>query len=105
MARPDGSGLTIRKGTNDLYIYMQVGRENDPRGNGIGALFVPPNVTFTPPATRRPRGPIVFTPKTSAPGTEEWGRHSDWGARPSDSGAARCKPLIIQQVISWIGAC
>ena len=57
---PDGSGLTIPKGTNDIYVYMQVGRENDPRGTGIGALFIP-SVTFTPPATRRPRGVISFT--------------------------------------------
>lgn len=63
LSRPDGAGLTIRKGTNDIYVYMQVGRENDPRGTGIGALFVPPNVTFTPPATRRPRGVIAFTPE------------------------------------------
>lgn len=59
---PDGSGLTIRQGTNDLYVYMQVGRENDPRGTGIGALFIP-QVVFTPPATRRPRGLITFTPE------------------------------------------
>ena len=57
---PDGSGLTIPEGTNDLYLYMQVGRENDPRGTGIGALFIP-QVTFTAPATRRPRGVISFT--------------------------------------------
>jgi hypothetical protein len=59
---PDGSGLTVREGTNDLYVYLQVGRENDPRGTGIGALFVP-QVVFTPPSTRRPRGVISFTPE------------------------------------------
>lgn len=58
---PDGSGLTIQRGTNDLYVYLQVGRENDPRGTGIGSLFIP-QVVFTPPATRRPRGVITFTP-------------------------------------------
>jgi hypothetical protein len=58
---PDGSGLTIVKGTNDLYMYLQVGRDNDPRGSGIGSLFVP-SVKFTPPATRKPRGVIAFTP-------------------------------------------
>lgn len=57
---PDGSGLVIPKGTNDIYVYLQVGRDNDPRGSGIGRLFVPV-VTFTPPATRRPRGVITFT--------------------------------------------
>lgn len=59
---PDGSGLTVPKGTNDLYVYMQVGRENDPRGTGIGALFIP-QVVFSPPSTRRPRGVITFTPE------------------------------------------
>ena len=57
---PDGSGLTIPKGTNDIYLYMQVGRENDPRGTGIGSLFIP-QVVFSPPATRRPRSAISFT--------------------------------------------
>ena len=58
---PDGSGLTIPKGVNDLYVYLQVGRENDPRGNGIGSLFVP-QVRFTPPSTRVPRGVVTFNP-------------------------------------------
>jgi Bacterial TSP3 repeat len=58
---PDGSGLVIAKGTNDIYIYLQVGQDNDPRGTGIGSLFVP-TVRFTPPATRRPSGVITFTP-------------------------------------------
>jgi hypothetical protein len=57
---PDGSGLTIAKGTNDIYVYLQVGRQNDPRGTGIGSLFIP-TVKFTPPATRVPRGVISFT--------------------------------------------
>jgi hypothetical protein len=57
---PDGSGLVIPRGTNEVYVYMQVGRDNDPRGTGIGRLFVP-LITFTPPATRRPRGVLRFT--------------------------------------------
>lgn len=59
---PDGSGLVIPKGSNDIYVYLQVGRDNDPRGTGIGSLFVP-RVRFTPPATRKPRGTITFTPE------------------------------------------
>jgi hypothetical protein len=58
---PDGSGLVIPRGANELYVYLQVGRDNDPRGTGIGSLFVP-TVRFTPPATRSPRGVITFTP-------------------------------------------
>ena len=57
---PDGSGLVIPKGTNEIFVYMQVGRDNDPRGTGIGRLFVP-LITFIPPATRRPRGVLQFT--------------------------------------------
>ena len=57
---PDGSGLVISKGTNEIYVYLQVGRQNDPRGTGIGSLFIP-TIRFTPPATRIPRGPIIFT--------------------------------------------
>lgn len=57
---PDGSGLVIPKGANDIFVYLQVGRDNDPRGNGIGRLFVPV-VTFIPPSTRKPRGVITFT--------------------------------------------
>lgn len=57
---PDGSGISEPKGTNDLYLYMQVGRDNDPRGTGIGRLLIE-QVVFTPPATRRPRGVISFS--------------------------------------------
>ncbi len=57
----DGTGIRIAKGTNDIYIYLQVGRENDPRGTGIGSLFVP-QVKFIPPNTRKPKGIINFMP-------------------------------------------
>lgn len=60
---PDGSGLVIRQGTNDIYLYFQVGRANDPRGTGVGRFLVEP-VVFTPPATRRPRGVITFDDDT-----------------------------------------
>ncbi len=61
LARPSGTGLIIPKGTNDIYVYFQVGRENDPRGTGIGSLHVAPLI-FVPPATRRPSGIVTFTP-------------------------------------------
>lgn len=57
---PDGSGLVVAKGANEIYVYLQVGQQNDPRGTGIGSLFIP-TVKFTPPATRKPRGIIAFT--------------------------------------------
>ncbi|MFZ5468931.1 MAG: calcium-binding protein [Myxococcota bacterium] len=55
-------GLNVREGNNDIYIYFQVGRENDPRGTGIGSLTVVP-VKFIPPATRDPRGLIRIAPE------------------------------------------
>ncbi|MGV3619599.1 MAG: calcium-binding protein [Archangium sp.] len=58
---PDGSGIVVPRGTNDIFVYLQVGRENDPRGTGIGSIFVP-QVKFIAPATRTPRGVINFTP-------------------------------------------
>ncbi len=58
---PDQTGLTVPKGVNDIYLYLQVGRENDPRGTGIGSLFVP-QIRFTPPSTKRPKGTISFEP-------------------------------------------
>lgn len=58
---PEGTGQVIPKGTNDIYIYLQVGQDNDPRGTGIGSIFVP-SIKFTPPATRKPRGVVTFTP-------------------------------------------
>jgi hypothetical protein len=57
---PDGSGAIIQKGTNDIYVYFQVGHENDPRGTGIGSLFVQP-IKFTPPGTKKPKGVIRFS--------------------------------------------
>lgn len=57
---PDGTGIDIPEGTNDVFIYFQAGRENDPRGNGIGSSWVP-QVTFKPPSSRSPSGPIDFT--------------------------------------------
>jgi len=57
---PNGSGLRILRGTNDLYLYFQVGRDNDPRGTGIGSIFAQP-VRFIPPSTRKPKGTIHFT--------------------------------------------
>lgn len=55
---PNNSGRLILKGTNEIYLYFQVGRENDPRGTGIGRLNVT-SVRYTKsPPTRRPRGLI-----------------------------------------------
>jgi hypothetical protein len=59
---PDGSGAIVPKGINDLYLYFQVGRQNDPTGTGIGSLFVQ-SVKFTPPGTKKPKGTLGFNPE------------------------------------------
>jgi hypothetical protein len=57
---PEGSGRVVPKGINDLYLYFQVGRDNDPRGTGIGKLTIQ-EVTFIAPSTRKPRGTLKLT--------------------------------------------
>lgn len=54
---PNDSGRVVLRGTNEIYLYYQVGRENDPRGTGVGRLNVTP-VRFRAPANRTPRGLI-----------------------------------------------
>jgi hypothetical protein len=61
LARPNLFGGTTPKGTNDVYLYFMVGRANDPRGTGIGSLFVQ-QFQFIPPATKKPKGVIKVTP-------------------------------------------
>ncbi|MBX5483332.1 MAG: calcium-binding protein [Myxococcaceae bacterium] len=59
--RPNPPYSDIPAGRNDLFIYVQVGRDNDPRGTGIGSL-ASQEVTFLPPATRDPEGVLPLTP-------------------------------------------
>lgn len=61
LRRPNPPYPDIPKGTNDLYLYFQVGRENDPRGTGIGTLFLQ-QIQFTPPNKKKPKGIIQVTP-------------------------------------------
>ena len=51
----------IPRGNNELYLYFIVGRENDPRGTGIGSLFAT-TIQFIPPARKRPKGIVDVTP-------------------------------------------
>jgi hypothetical protein len=72
---PDSSGITVPKGTNDVYLYLQVGRDNDPRGTGIGSLLVPTVQCTASTAdggmctSRKPRGVFKFDPSMFATGT------------------------------------
>lgn len=51
----------VPRGNNELYLYFMVGRDNDPRGTGIGSLFAT-TIQFTPPQRKRPKGIIDVTP-------------------------------------------
>lgn len=62
LERPNPPYPNIPRGTNDIYLYMQVGRENDPRGTGIGSLFIQP-IQFLPPDRRKPKGTISIAPE------------------------------------------
>lgn len=55
--RPNPPYADIPEGTNEIYLFFQVGRANDPRGTGIGSLDVE-QIQFIPPNRRRPKGTV-----------------------------------------------
>ncbi|MFT3841195.1 MAG: calcium-binding protein [Myxococcaceae bacterium] len=61
LRRPNPPYPDVPKGNNDIYLYFQVGRDNDPRGTGIGTLFIE-QVRFTPPNKKKPKGIIHVAP-------------------------------------------
>jgi hypothetical protein len=61
VARPDPLGNIIPAGTNDILLYFQAGRSNDPHGVGIAETFEQ-RVLFSPPGTKTPSGTIFVTP-------------------------------------------
>jgi hypothetical protein len=61
LPRTNEAGRFVPRGNNEIFLYFQVGRDNDPRGTGIGSLFGV-SVQFTPPNKKKPKGPIVVTP-------------------------------------------
>ncbi len=52
----------VPRGNNELYLYFMVGRENDPRGTGIGSLFAT-TIQFIPPQRKRPKGIVDVRPE------------------------------------------
>ncbi|WP_375771156.1 thrombospondin type 3 repeat-containing protein [Archangium gephyra] len=70
LERPEPSipGRRIRAGTNDIYLYMQVGRDNDPRGAGIGSLRIE-RLRYTEDEGRVPAGTRSFSPEDFILGT------------------------------------
>jgi len=61
LPRPDPPFADIPRGTNDIYLYLQFGRENDSRAFGISSLRVD-QVRFTPPNKKKPSGTIKISP-------------------------------------------
>jgi len=57
LERPNAPYPSIPAGMNDLYVYFEVGRQNQVHGAGIGSLSVT-QVRFIPPSTRVPSGTI-----------------------------------------------
>lgn len=61
LERPNPPFPTTPAGTNDIYLYFQVGRQNQVHGAGLGALDVT-QIRFLPPSTRTPSGTIRLGP-------------------------------------------
>ncbi|MDY7226535.1 calcium-binding protein [Hyalangium rubrum] len=61
-------GVVIPRGNNDIYLYLQVGRDNDPRGTGVGSLYVKP-VRYTEEQGKNPTGILPFSPNDFILGT------------------------------------
>ncbi|MBN1203927.1 MAG: calcium-binding protein [Myxococcaceae bacterium] len=54
-------GVTIPSGNNDIFLYMQVGRDNDPRGAGVSSLFAT-SINYSEEQGKVPAETIRFTP-------------------------------------------
>lgn len=61
-------GEVIPAGTNDIYLYLQAGRDNDPRGAGIGSLFIQ-SIRYSEEAGRSPGGILPLNPDEFILGT------------------------------------
>jgi hypothetical protein len=61
LERPNPPFPTTPAGTNDIYLYFQVGRQNQVHGAGIGSLNVT-QIRFFPPSTRNPSGTVRLGP-------------------------------------------
>lgn len=57
-------GVTIDAGQNEIYFYLQVGRDNDPRGAGVGSLFVDDQLKYFEASGKNPQGPRALDPDT-----------------------------------------
>ncbi len=60
-SRPNLPLTPIPAGNNEIYLYLQSGRPNDPNGVGIASILTE-EVNFLPPSTKAPSGVISFGP-------------------------------------------
>ncbi|NTX61505.1 calcium-binding protein [Myxococcus sp. CA051A] len=61
-------GEVIPAGTNEVYLYLQAGRDNDPRGAGIGSLLIQP-IQYDKDEGRTPSGILPLDPEAFILGT------------------------------------
>jgi hypothetical protein len=61
-------GVRIPAGTNDIYFYLQVGRDNDPRGAGVGSLYIE-SIRYSEERGKEPAGTRTFVPDQFILGT------------------------------------
>jgi hypothetical protein len=61
LARPNQPLTPIPAGNNEIYLYLESGRPDDPNGVGIASILTQ-EVNFDPPSTKVPSGVISFGP-------------------------------------------
>ncbi len=66
-ARPNEPFPATPEGTNDIYLYLQTGRENEARATGVSSLNIQ-QVRFLPPSSRTPQGIIELLDRDFVPG-------------------------------------
>jgi Bacterial TSP3 repeat len=60
-SRPNPPLSPIPDGNNEIYLFLQSGRTNDPHGAGIASVLTT-EVNFKPPSTKSPSGVIGYGP-------------------------------------------
>jgi len=60
-SRPNPPLSPSPEGNNEIYLFLQSGRPNDPHGSGIASVLTK-EVNFIPPSTKSPSGVISFQP-------------------------------------------
>ncbi len=59
LSLPNKPLTPIAAGNNEIYLYLQSGRQNDPNDVGIASVLTQ-QVNFNPPSTKTPKGVISF---------------------------------------------